>query len=223
MRGKRWSAGVFFLVAIFLSSLAWAQGPHFQGPRLFGSWEPKVGSGAAYRIESKSGQPMDWEWAIVGTEKVGADTGYWLEMYGRERRGETVVMKQLVVWRAGEADVRRIIVQSDDQPPMELPMMMMGRQHAEAQKDVRQTGRRIGTESVTTPAGTFVCEHWQGSDSQGTHDVWLSRDVAPYGLVKSTSPDSTVILTRVITKAQSRVKGQPRSMEEMMREKHRQE
>lgn len=192
---------------------------------MFGSWEPKVGAGAAYRIETKiTGETHTWEWTIVGTEKVGADTGYWLEMYGQERRGEAVVMKQLVVWRAGQADIKKMIVQSANEPPMELPMMMMGgRQSSPAPKDVRNTGRRMGTETVANQAGTFTCEHWQQTDSSGTHDVWISRDVAPYGVVKATGPDTTMTLVRIITNAQSRIKGTPRSMEEMMREQQRHE
>lgn len=214
------AASVLFVFVISVS-YALAQGPGSHGPRIFGGWEPKVGAGAAYRMEAKTkkGKEVhDWEWAVVGSEKVGADMGYWLEMYGQERGGESVVMKQLIVWRQEGSDIKRMIMQAGNEEPMEVPVgMMAGGKEQPGQKDVRKTGKRIGTESVTTPAGTFACEHWQDTEQGGTYDVWLAKDVPPFGIVKATSPDTTMTLMRVITNAESRIKGQPRSMEEMMR------
>ena len=222
---KLWSVAVILLIVGTYLGVAQAQGPGWQGPKMLGIWEPKVGSGAAYRIETKkAAESSTWEWAVVGTEKVGADTGYWVEMYGQQRRGEAVVMKQLTVWRGDHPEIKRMIVQTGTEPPMELPMTMMGaRQPTSEQRDVRQRGKRVGTETIVTPAGSFSCEHWQETDSTGTHDVWVSKDVAPYGLVKASDPETTMTLVRVISSAISRIKGTPRSMEEMMREQQRHE
>ena len=73
----------------------------------------------------------------------------------------------------------------------------------------------MGTESVTTPAGTFSCQHWH-SNKDGS-DVWISDKVSPWKLVKMTGTKDNMILVRVITDAKTHITGTPVSMEEMMK------
>jgi hypothetical protein len=84
--------------------------------------------------------------------------------------------------------------------------------------DARKEMERVGTETITTPAGTFSCQHWRKKD--GSTDVWLSEKVAPWGLVKMVSKDSTMILERVVTDAKSHITGTPVKFNpmEMMRQ-----
>jgi hypothetical protein len=97
-------------------------------------------------------------------------------------------------------------------------MMAMGNRGgappAPAKTDFREGGERVGSESVTTPAGTFDCEHWRNKDGSG--DVWFSSKVAPWGLVKTTSPNNSMTLIKVITDAKSHIVGTPQSMDSMM-------
>ncbi len=69
--------------------------------------------------------------------------------------------------------------------------------------------KEIGTETVTTPAGTFLCQHWQFSRHRG--DIWVSKGAGPFGLVKSllvnnrTHTTQARILERVFTDAQDKI------------------
>ena len=71
----------------------------------------------------------------------------------------------------------------------------------------------MGTESVTTPAGTFTCEHLRTKDGS---DVWISAKAGPWGLVKSTSKDTTMVMVKVIDDAKSHIVGTPQSLDSMM-------
>jgi len=171
------------------------------GPAFKGGWHPKVGSGAVYRIE-QSGQPaMDWEVAVVGQE-AGA---YWLEM--RMSSPQEMIMKTLVA--AGQ--VKRTIVKSGREPAMELPGMSAGQSVPET--DIEKSAKRIGKESVTTPAGTFSCDHYQTQGSGSAADVWVTPQVSPYGLVKMTGSGTTMILSKLVSGAKSRITETPQKFD----------
>ena len=76
----------------------------------------------------------------------------------------------------------------------------------------------MGTEDVTTPAGTFSCEHYPG---EGPGDVWLSTKVTPWGLVKASGNGQTIVVDRVITDAKDHITGTPKPFDpaEMMRQR----
>jgi hypothetical protein len=184
------------------------------GPELRGIWSPVVGSGSAYATESRQGK-AEMEVAIVGKEMVGADTGYWLEMYMSGQRG-TFIIKNLMVVTGKEVGSKRRIMQMGDQEPMEfdeaMMQMMPGQgQRANLDADVREKAEKVGTESITTPAGIFECEHWRLKDGSG--EVWVSAKVVPYGIVKSVGKDGSMTLTKVLTDAKSRIKGTPRKFD----------
>src|SRR5262249_60067091 len=65
--------------------------------------------------------------------------------------------------------------------------------------------RQVGTESVTVPAGTFSCAHWQRDD--GKSDVWVSDKVSPFGIVKMVNEHETMTLTKLITDAKDHITG----------------
>ena len=98
-----------------------------------------------------------------------------------------------------------------------MMMNMGGGQQQPTPTDVRAVAEKVGNESVTTPAGTFNCEHYRAKD--GSWEAWLSTQVTPWGLVKSTTKDTTMVLTRVITDAKDHITGTPQKFDpaEMMR------
>lgn len=190
-----------------------------QGPPIHGVWNPVVGSGAVYEMQEGSGKKHEMQFAVVGSEPVEGKTGYWLEMASMGGGGTRFVVKQLIVLDGESTRVTRVIMQTDDQPPMEMPTMMQpGR--AEHPADVRQVSELVGTESVTTPAGTFSCLHYRMKDGSG--DAWVSGKVPPWGMVKSTGREFTMMLVRVVTGAKSQIKGTPRPFNpsEMMHAPH---
>ena len=203
--------------------VAWAPTASAQmgmrSPEFRGVWNPVVGSGGIYQIESRDSSKSEMEIAVVGSETVDGKPGYWLEMSFKSPRGEgEMYMKHLIVLDGKQTQVKRMIMQPPGQPPMEMSMdMMQRRRPTEQPADVREHAERVGSESVTTPAGTFTCEHWRMKDGSG--DAWISEKVAPYGLVKFTGRESNMTLVRVITDAKTHITGTPQKFDpmEMMR------
>jgi hypothetical protein len=103
-------------------------------------------------------------------------------------------------------------------PPMEMPSQMMhmnGQGAAQSSTtDIRSTSEDVGSESVTVPAGTFVCEHYRAKDGSG--DTWISPKVSPMGVVKHQGKDSTMVLTKVIMDAKDKIIGTPVPFNPMM-------
>jgi hypothetical protein len=111
----------------------------------------------------------------------------------------------------GKGGVTRIIAKMGAQPAMEMTGMPMGPKPPSS--DLESTAERVGKESVTTPAGTFACEHYRSTNDGKTVDVWIDQSVSPFGLVKSQTPEVTMTLQRVITGAASRITETPEVMQ----------
>jgi hypothetical protein len=188
-----------------------------QAPRIPGQFKPVVGSGAQYDVTPKRGGKTQWAYVVVGKEAVQDADAYWLEMRmeGGARGG--FVMKTLMVLREGAPELKRMIMQAEGQPPMEMPVegMMAGvmKKAQESALAEASLGDKIGTESVTVPGGTFVCDHYQRKGSAGVADFWVASQVSPYGLVKMVSPDMTLELTKVLENEKSRIQGEVQKLE----------
>lgn len=212
----RWMCAL--ALVILLAGTAAAQFGPREMPSARGIWNPVVGSGAAYLIESRREGKSEMEFAIVGTEMVAGKTGHWMEMAFKGKEG-LMVMKTLYVLDANSMQMKRMIMQAPGEEPMEFPMNMpmMGGRKASPSVDIRNDAELVGMETITTPAGTFECQHYRQKDKSA--DVWVSEKVPPYGMVKMVSKDSTMTLTRVVTGAKSRITGTPKKFDpmEMMR------
>lgn len=188
-------------------------------PQIPGEFKPVVGSGAQYGITTKKEPKMDLAYAIVGKESVDGADGYWMEIRMLSGKGEGMIMKQLMVMSGDTPGIKRMIMQLPGRPAMEMPMGMMGgmmrnmpKQTASGAGQAHGMGERIGAETVTVPAGTFVCDHYRSQSEHGTSDIWASTKVAPYGLVKMASADTTMVLEKVLTNETSQIKGEPQKM-----------
>lgn len=177
-----------------------------------GVFNPVVGSGAAYDMQPASGPKTNIEYAIVGKESVDGKDGFWMEWTTTAGAMGEMVMKVLIV--PGDTSAQKVIMQMPGRPPMEMPMQM-GRANgtAPAPSDVRNLAEDVGTESITTPAGTFSCEHYKMKDGSG--DTWLSSKVPPFGVVKHQGKDSSMVLTKVITDAKDKIVGTPQPFNPM--------
>ncbi len=199
------------------TAAAWAQmGMGMRPPQIPGAFKPVVGSGGQYEITTKDGK-MDMAVAVVGKESVEGADGYWMETRVMSGKGEGMISKMLLVVGGSSPGIKRMIMQMPGRPPMEMPMgMMSGMMKNMPKPDTsggeHPRGTMLGTESITVPAGTFVCEHYQDKAERGTTDVWASAKVSPYGAVKATTPDSTMVLTKVLTNETSQIKGEPQKM-----------
>jgi len=209
------------IVAMVLSLAVSAQSQGMGGrrgghaPQMLGAFNPVVGTGAQYQATTKD-RPMEFTYVIVGKEDVEGSTGYWMEIRtsGRDVPGETV-MKQLIVMGGEKPQVKRMIMQSPGRPPMEMPAAMMNMQQRASGGQTADTnpGVKVGSESITVPAGSFDCDHYRKQTSGGPVDVWVSTKVSPYGTVKMTSAEMTMVLEKVLSNETSHIKGEPQKFE----------
>lgn len=168
-------------------------------PELRKFWNPTVGKGAVYqRIENDSGKKtVSMEIQAVGKERVGGKEAYWIEFaFDTPEMKGTSYGKSLIVF--GETRPRRTIFQFPGMSAMEMPVRSTSGSAVKMQ-DLH----KIGTETVTVPAGTFTCEHWKSGDS----DMWVSTRVSPFSLVKEVSKGTTEVLVKTIEKATDHITG----------------
>jgi hypothetical protein len=199
------------IVALALAAAASAQmgGMMGHGPQPRGLFNPVVGSGAQYEIQSNGkADKMVMEIDVVGKESVDGKDGYWFESTMSNPQMGEMVMKMLTVPDGANSSVTRMIMQMAGRPPMEMPMQMthMAQQNRQP-VDIRSEAQDMGTESVTTPAGTFMAHHYRMKDGSG--DSWISEQVSPYGLIKHEGKDSTMVLTKVVSDAKDKITGTP--------------
>jgi len=195
------------LAALAFAALASAQGPFGASigslPR--GMFNPVVGSGALYEVQPNGKDKMTIEIDVVGKEPVNGKDGYWFETAFDSHMGQ-MLMKMLMVSDASNSTIAKIIMQMQGGPPMEMPAQMMG-QRAQQTYDIREKADKVGSESVTTPAGTFTADHYHMKDDSG--DFWVSEKVSPYGVIKGQGKDMNMVLLKVITDAKDKITGRP--------------
>jgi hypothetical protein len=213
---------MFAAVSLALPLAAQMFGP--RTPTLSGIWHPVVGTGAAYETMAKDGKKNQMEITIVGKENVEGKDAYWMEMALTDQgTSQPAFVKSLTSVNENSVTSTRMVMQMPGQDPMEMDLSMgpMGRgAKPSTPVNIADKAEIVGTESVTVPAGTFSCTHYRMKD--GTGDAWVSDKVAPWGLVKSQSKDSTTVLTKVIADAKDHITGTPKKFDpmQMMRQGH---
>jgi len=193
-----------------------------QGPPMVGALQATVGAGSQYQMTTEQGA-VSFTIVVVGKETVDGGEGTWLEnrFEGGRQPGE-MVQKQLMVMQDGKVDIKRMIVQAPGRPPMEIPMGMMGMMGQRGQRSPSagqgsatgdtNPGVKIGSESVTVPAGTFTCEHYHKQTDRGAYDYWISTSVTPYPIVKMSGPSVSMVLQKVLSGETSHIHGDPQQM-----------
>jgi len=204
---------------LMLSSTAPAQFGA-RGPSFSGVFAPTVGEGAAYEVTTnKDNKKTQMEVAITGKEEVEGKTAYWME-YSMSGMPQGAGSTKMLMALNGEQTVttRMVMRMGNDVIEMDMNTPMMQNRQKTSPADIRNSAERVGAETITVPAGTFTCEHWRAKD--GTSDVWISPKVHPWGLVKTVSKDSTMVLLRQITDAKTKLPPPYKKfdMQEMMRQ-----
>ncbi len=214
--------GVLFSALLCAAGAGAQMGPSamMRPPAIQGVWNPVVGAGAVYENTDKKQEKHAFEISIVGKESVNGKDAYWME-FGAEgvKSGGMVYAKMLITEQQGGMITERMIVQVPGQPqPLDMTMQVSSRMNREQQAaDFHSKAERVGSETISVPAGTFSCEHWRMKDGSG--DIWFNAKVVPWGLVKFAGKDSTMILTKTITDAKDHITGKPMSIQDMMRQR----
>lgn len=180
-----------FAIMLVLSSFAIS---HAQlgkaGPDFYGDFKPVMGGWSEYQITGAS--PSKMKIAIVGKE----EGSYWYEMV-TETKGEGRTISKMLISGDPKAqtNVKKMIVKTGDEPAMEMPATM-GQQFSKREAPAGQQPAAVdkGTETITVPAGTFTAQHLQYQNAQEIVDVWINKDISPYGLIKSKSKSQEMVL-----------------------------
>lgn len=179
-----------------------------QMPR--GLFNPVVGSGAVYEMQAASGNKTTMEIDVVGKDSVDGKDAYWFEMAmsgGTAGPPGGMLMKMLMVLDGANSYASKMVMQMGDRPPMEMAIPPNQGAAQKQPTDIKTLAEDVGSESITTPAGTFTCEHYRMKDGSG--DTWVSEKVSPYGVIKHQGKDTTMVLTKVVTDAKDKITGTP--------------
>ena len=204
MRRMAWAVLLFAFA--FASSTSAQMGMDlFKKPTFTKVFHPVVGQGAEYQSTSKRGstdKTSIMDMGIVGKESVAGTDAYWMQMVLNSDSGQSVVAKMLL--NPADFQSARVIVQMPGRPAMEMPVNMTGANRDKAASSM-QDWKSVGTETITVPAGTFSCQHWK-NDTNGS-EVWTSDKVTPFGLVKETGNDHSMVLMKVLSDYPDRITG----------------
>ena len=188
-------------------------------PANYGVWSAQVGAGAIYLLESQ-GLMQAQEFSVVGSEAMVKGTAYWLEMrVATKGKNDGIAFRQLFYESKKKLVTDHLIVAPfKGGAGQEFPTSWMGSvkitivgqfSTEDTPTDFRKRAKRIGTETVSTPAGAFDCEVWYMKKGKTT--VWYSPQVKPFGLVKMTSQYGSVSLLWVISNAKQRIYVNPKT------------
>jgi len=220
---KRGCLFVATLVALLLLTGGQAQAQMgmdlFKRPAITKVFHPVVGKGAVYQTTGRDSKSTTIEMGIVGKESVDGKDGFWMQFASTDEQGKSMVGKSLMTM--DDFQYHRMIVQMPGQQAMEMPMQMSAATRQKMQDSVTDW-HSVGTETITVPAGTFSCDHWH-SDKNNS-DVWTSDKVTPFGMVKESSPNHTMVLTKVLDSVPDRITGPVKQfdMQEMMQQRRQQ-
>ncbi len=220
-------AGILLCVAVVMAAAPlFAQrggmGMGMMPPAVDGVWNPVVGSAATYDMVGKDGKHSTLTIAVVGKEEIEGQSGFWVEypIPGTGDDQPPTVMQMFMVKNGETVSAARMVIQTGGRGPMlisgQMMGMMAGRSGTAAptpRADVREGAESLGAESVPVGAGRIDSMHFK--TKEGSH-VWLSPNAGPWGLVKSTSADTSMTLVKVNTDAKSHVVGTPMPIESMM-------
>ena len=196
------------LLVSVLTQIAYAQFGQSSGPSFHGEFKPVVGGWSEYQMTSKREGTTKMKVAIVDKE----GDAYWYETVMEGGRQGRNIVKMLVSGDPGDTkNVKRMIVKTGNDPAMEMPVEMM----QQSSKGQEAKGKVIdkGTETIKVPAGTFKTQHSQYQDAEGVADTWVYKDVSPYGMIKSVSKDTEMVLIGYGTGARTLITETPQKFE----------
>jgi len=204
---KKIACVVPIVLTLVFFQLAQAQLGKGGGPKFYSDFKPVVGGWSEYQMTSKSEGSMKMKIAIVGKE----GDAYWYETVMEGGKQGRTIMKMLVSGNPeDQKNIKRMIVKQGNEPAMEMPVEMM----QQSSKSQGQPGKVIdkGTETIKVPAGTFKTQHMQYQDVE-TVDTWIYKDVSPYGMIKSVSKDTEMVLIGYGTGAKTQITETPQKFE----------
>ncbi len=145
-------------------------------------------------------QPGQWtRWQLAGQPgpkgrswmeraflaRVDEGKEWWRVKFFDGESGDTTTMEALFTKDRGQ--ILRLRMQVPGEAPKEMPVEEQTYVPPHRLTKESLEGAKVGSESITVPAGTFQADHLRfGQPGQGTWEWWLSKKV-PGGVVRYTS------------------------------------
>jgi hypothetical protein len=184
---------------------------------------PVVGKGAEYQSiekESSGEKTRSTMIGIVGKDTFEGKDAFWMEVVSNSD-GQSALAKMLIT--RDDFGFHKMIIQPTGQQAMEMPFNPGKDAHQEKIEEKFKDWHSVGTEPVTVPAGTFVCEHLHNDKTNS--DLWASDKVTPFGMIKQVDGKQTMVLMKLIPDFQDRITGpvkqfDPQAFRQQMMQKH---
>lgn len=188
-------------------SFSYAQFEKGAGPRFYSEFRPVVGGWSEYQISAKGERPLKMKIAIVGKD----GDAFWYETVMESKSEGKIITKMLVSGDPeDQKNLKKMIIKIGNEPAIEMPVII-----TQSQKNNEKQLKFVdkGEERIKVPAGTFDTRHLQYKDGEDAVDVWVYKEVYPYGLIKSRSKDMEMILIRYGTGAKTEITEVPQKFE----------
>jgi hypothetical protein len=212
-----------FLLVFSQAELLRAQVPGILGmPTLYTEFKtPEVGTYVIYKLtDNKTKSESTLKLSIVGTEKIeGEGEFFWYEIEQPDpKAGIVTIVKLLISGNPQElGTIKRMIYKSGKEPANELPwafVNLLNQTAKDTTKVVKPKTIELGTEKIKTKIGTFKCVHTQDiSEGKRTTDNWVNAEIPMFGIVKSTSGSTMLLLLEHGTGAVTAIKETPKVLE----------
>ena len=166
---------------------------------------PVVGKGAEYTStekDSAAGKTHTMLLGVVGKESFEGKEAFWMEIVSNEE-GHSSLVKMLIT--RDDFGFHKMVMQMPGQPAMEMPFNPGKGDREEKMEEKFKEWHSVGSEPVSVPAGTFLCDHLHNDKTNA--DMWVSDKVTPFGMVKNVDAKRTMVLTKVIPDFQDRISG----------------
>ncbi len=185
------SVAILVIAVFAVAAPAMAQG--VVGDLLAGKLvDPQVGQWAWYDLSSGRGnKKFVVRQAIVGEEKVGRKTGYWVEIEVVPEVGYRVIYKMLLTGPASDPrNIVRVIEKTGAEPAVELEVDP----DASGEEAPKPERKPAGQENVATMNGVVSAEHYEVAQNGQTMHLWINESIKPTGIVKLESLDGRMVL-----------------------------
>lgn len=145
-----------------------------------------VGSWSQYRVSDGTQTNVNVRIALVSRSGQEAQVETQVTGGPMGPTGKTTMRMTVPTDTKAGASPRGHVIQVGDNDPMELPEQMAAASQPFTKPDPK---KKVGSETVTVPAGTFKVDHYRDKavDGRGTVDFWIAASVLPFGMVKMVS------------------------------------
>jgi hypothetical protein len=187
-----WGRAILLIWLAGLPAAAPGQSPALPGPIPLAVDFKKapLGSWATYTIKTHdpAAETLQTRWAFLGRDAAGNT----LELTVRGSSpaltrlgGQVVTRLVLVPDPVGVSrPFRQMVMQLGDRDPIEVPLDLPGLPGHKFQNP--DPKKRLGRETIRVAGGTWVTSHYREIWEESTVDAWVSDQVPPLGLVKTT-------------------------------------